>query len=183
MRTSAEMKPRLSLMPGVVIRAYGEYWDPDLVNWGRKGPGNKGTLDGKIGQQSVDVWEQRGIYVLHHDWRVVYVGRVTSGSLGARLRTHRSDWLAGRWDRFSWYGTRGIRADGTLSKAAYSKNVATTNAIKTMEALLISVAEGLNRSHERPSERKARNTRGRPTTPCAPQLCSGDQRVDPGVAR
>jgi hypothetical protein len=94
------------------------------------------------------VWDQRGIYVLQHDWRVVYVGRVTTGSLGSRLRNHRSDWLAGRWDRFSWYGTRGIKSDGTLGIIGQNKNVETTHAIKTMEALLISVAEGLNRSHE-----------------------------------
>jgi hypothetical protein len=86
--------------------------------------------------------------VLHKEWRVLYVGRVIKDDLGSRLKTHyRRDWLAGRWDRFSWYGTRGVNKDGTLSKEPLKKNVSTETVIATLEALLISVAEGLNRAH------------------------------------
>ena len=58
------------------------------------------------------VWEQRGLYVLWGDWRVIYVGRATQQGLGNRLQLHRRWRLAGRWDRFSWYGFRKINKNG-----------------------------------------------------------------------
>src|ERR1039457_4974310 len=110
------MSPTLQLM---LIRAYGEWWDPTFVEWGRKGPGNKGKLSGTFAQTETNVWDQRGIYVLLQDWQVVYVGKTGSMSLGTRLRTHYfSDDVAGRWDRFSWYGYRRINKNGELSSVA-----------------------------------------------------------------
>lgn len=129
----------------MLIRAYGEFWDPEPVDWGKVGAGNRGRLEGRFGPASkpttVDVWDQRGIYVLHHDWRVVYVGKTGKTSLGSRIRTHLADGLAGRWDSFSWYGVRGVAATGELTKLAVQKNVQTSDVIASFEALLIAVTE------------------------------------------
>jgi hypothetical protein len=129
----------------VLIRAYGEFWSPDLVDWGKPGRGLKGKLEGWLGTQrkpvTIDVWDQRGIYVLQHEWRVVYVGKTGETALGARIRNHLTDRHAGRWDSFSWYGVRGVTAEGELSKQAIRKNVPTADAIASFEALLIAVTD------------------------------------------
>jgi hypothetical protein len=63
--------------------------------------------------------------------------------LGARLRTgtHLSDSLAGRWDRFSWYGIRGVRKSGTLGADMGNKQTTASELISTFESLLIAVTE------------------------------------------
>ena len=53
----------------MLIRAFGQYWNPDIVDWGKKGPNNKGRLLGDVkfsdGQTlPIDFWEAKGIYVL-----------------------------------------------------------------------------------------------------------------------
>lgn len=139
---------------GVLIRSYGEHWNPDFVDWGRPGRGTKGSLNGFIGGVRnpvyVNVWNQRGIYLLHHEWEVVYVGRASERALGNRLRGHLTDSLAGRWDTFSWFGTRGVTQRGVLSRIGERKNVSALDAIATLEAMLIAVAaHGRNRRRER----------------------------------
>jgi hypothetical protein len=129
---------------GVLIRSYGELWSPDLVKWGTRG-GSKTELLGEFGPRRspiiVDVRDQRGIYVLSHEWRVVYVGKADKVSLVSRLNLHRSDHLAGRWDRFSWFGIRGALKTGKLGSEISTKNTTTTDLIKTFESLLIAVTE------------------------------------------
>lgn len=129
----------------MLIRAYGENWDPDLVEWGRVG-GERGSLDGEFGPLrnpvSCDVWDQVGIYVLLAEWQTVYVGKVTAGNqLGSRLRLHRRGDLAGRWDRFSWYGIRRLNKTGKLAATPKQRNVGPAEIINTLEALSIVVAE------------------------------------------
>jgi hypothetical protein len=128
-------------MPEGLIRAYGEFWSPDLVDWGRRGPGGRAELWGRAGNLDVNVWEQLGVYVLHHEWQAVYVGRIDSvkRTLGQRLREHRSGRLAGRWDRFSWYGMRAINKDGTLRKLALRQTASLESVIRTTEAVLLRV--------------------------------------------
>ena len=59
----------------MLIRAYGLLWNPDTVEWGTKGAGNKGKLSGKVKLNGkthlIDFWEAQGIYVLHADFRAV----------------------------------------------------------------------------------------------------------------
>jgi hypothetical protein len=74
---------------------------------------------------------------------VIYVGRATD-SLFARLKTHTADRLGGRWDRFSWFGLRGVRDNGELSDGEVTWNQDVV--VETMEALLIeSLEPPLNR--------------------------------------
>jgi hypothetical protein len=130
---------------GVLIRSYGQLWSPDLVNWGKPGHGNKGQLLGEFGPQrepvEVDVWEQQGVYVLSHEWEVIYVGKSDKVTLGSRLRQHLNDELAGRWDRFSWYGIRGVVKAGELGAEVTTKNTTSKDLIATFESLLIAVTE------------------------------------------
>src|SRR5205823_7581067 len=125
--------------------------DPHVVDWGRRGAGHGGRFDGvlKDGTQT-NVWEQRGIYVLFQDWEVVYVGKTGERPIGPRLRWHLSDDVAGRWDRFSWYGVRRINQNGSLAAIpAPGRRIVSADAIHTLEALLIRVtAPSLNRRRE-----------------------------------
>ena len=59
--------------------------------------------------------------------------------MGLRLFDHTRDRLTGRWDRFSWFGVRGVRDDGNLTPLPKA-GIAVMSLIATMEALLI---EGL----------------------------------------
>jgi hypothetical protein len=122
------------------LRAFGMFWRRDQVIW-------TGTprLVGRQGSGASDVnfSNQIGVYLLHDRERVIYVGRATDG-LYTRLKAHTSDRLSGRWDRFSWFGLRGVHEDGSLlnSTVPWTPEVV----IETMEALLIeSLEPPLNR--------------------------------------
>jgi hypothetical protein len=144
-----------------LIAAYGEWWDPHEVEWGSAGPGNKGRLLGfEKGKREpvIDVWEQVGIYVLFQDWSVVYVGKTGAQPLGRRLKQHRVDDVAGRWDRFSWFGVRPINNDGSLrsTKALSTRQLSGDDVIDTLEGALIRVtAPALNYKRERVPDAKS----------------------------
>ena len=118
-----------------VVNAFGMFWARDKVSWISQ-PRILGQQ--QIGSSPVDFAEQKGVYLLHDDQGVVYVGRVTDGSLGKRLFQHTLDRLNGRWSRFSWFGVFPVRPDGSLSKESFSVDIEIV--IVTMEAVLI---EGL----------------------------------------
>jgi len=122
------------------LRAFGMFWRRDQVIW-------TGTprLVGRQGSGASDVnfSDQTGVYLLHDRERVIYVGRATD-SLYTRLKVHTSDRLSGRWDRFSWFGLRGVKEDGSLEDSAVPWTPEVV--IETMEALLIeSLEPPLNR--------------------------------------
>ncbi|CAM5377242.1 hypothetical protein ATER59S_01675 [Aquamicrobium terrae] len=123
------------------IRAFGMYWRREAVQWSRAKP----QLLGRQNQNAepVDFAGQVGVYLLHDRDRTIYVGRAAD-ALHTRLRAHTGDRLGGRWDRFSWFGLRGVDPDGDLSapSAAWSHEMV----IETLEALLIeSMEPPLNR--------------------------------------
>lgn len=122
------------------LRAFGMFWQRDLVLW--SGPprllGRQGA-----GATDVDLADQVGVYLLLDRERVIYVGRATD-TLFVRLKAHTTDRLGGRWDRFSWFGLRGVKPDGKLSNSAVPWNQDVV--VETMEALLIeSLEPPLNR--------------------------------------
>ena len=122
------------------LKAFGMFWQREQVIWT-----GKPKLLGRQGLGATDVnfSEQVGVYLLHDRERVIYVGRA-GDTMFLRLKAHTTDRLAGRWDRFSWFGLRSVRADGSLTEpsAAWTHSVV----IETLEALLIeSLEPPLNR--------------------------------------
>src|SRR5690606_23098737 len=113
-----------------LINAFGMYWQRNAVSWK-----NRPVLLGyqQSGSRRVDFSEQGGVYLLHDATRVVYVGQAGDMRLGARLLEHTRDRLNGRWDRFSWFGVKGVSEEGGLTDppAAFGMNTL----ISTMEAL------------------------------------------------
>lgn len=98
----------------MLIRAYGLFWRADEIEW-NPGAGNRGRymLLGRRGKnrpglQLSDFRRQSGLYILYSNYGPYYVGLAREGSLGGRLKRHRKDRHAERWDRFSWFGFRSV---------------------------------------------------------------------------
>lgn len=133
-----------------LIKTYGEFWNPELVNWdntwrllGKKSPNSRGAV--------IDVYEERGVYVLYKEYEPVYVGKADSQSIGYRLQLHRQSHSKGpRWDQFSWFGIRGLTPKNKLRAIKTKYHAAEEVLIATLEALLIVTIEPrLNRRKER----------------------------------
>jgi len=123
------------------IMALGMYWERSLVDW--KSSRILGIeLDGA---KPVNMAEQTGIYLLYDFRDIIYVGRATNSSLGARLRAHTKDRLKTRWNRFSWFGFRGVKENGELQEIP--DNYELQDIISAMESILIE-------SFEPPQNRK-----------------------------
>lgn len=137
----------------MLIKAYGALWNPDIVDWGTVGAGNKGKLEGRITKNkipyTIDFWEAKGIYVLHSDFRAIYVGKAFGTSIGKRLRDHLTDRHAGRWDMFSWYSVSSPRTTQLDVSQPGQRQLGPEIVIDTLEALAILVADpALNRKRE-----------------------------------
>ena len=130
-----------------MIRTYGLFWKSGQVDWGTRGPGKAGTLLGartlSNHARQLDFRDQRGIYALYSDFELVYVGQTGAGEqrLFKRLKDHLTDHLAERWDRFSWFGVRWVKRDGTLSNDNMIAHTDTKNALNVMEAVAIAISE------------------------------------------
>jgi len=120
-----------------LINAFGMFWLRDEVYWDRNSTRLLGVQ--QLGGKEIDFADQAGVYLLYDGNRVVYVGRVTGTRLGSRMWEHTRDRLTGRWDRFSWFGVRGVTESGSLT-ALPGSGIAVESLISTLEALLI---EGL----------------------------------------
>ncbi len=122
------------------LRSFGMFWQRELVVWS-----GQARLLGRqgLGATAVNFAEQVGVYLLHDRERVIYVGRAAD-TLYARLKSHTTDRMGGRWDRFSWFGLHSVGPDGTLTTtiSPWTQDVV----IETFEALLIeSLEPPLNR--------------------------------------
>ena len=98
------------------------------------------------GKKRCDIWNQRGIYALYKDFRIVYVGQADSGGIGARLSKHRTDRFAERWDSFSFFGICEVDGHGK-AKSARRVTVPPTSVIKSLELMAILLSDApLNRA-------------------------------------
>jgi hypothetical protein len=100
----------------------------------------------------IDFSDQVGIYVLYAEYKFVYVGQTGKGQQAflKRLRSHRSDDLAGRWDTFSWFGVRRVLKRITLSKKNAAFHPSLIHVLDQIEGILIHAAEPpLNRQRGR----------------------------------
>ena len=91
----------------------------------------------------IDFREQRGVYVLYANYDLVYVGQAGAGEqrLLTRLRNHLRDDLAGRWNRFSWFGVNRVLAAGNLAADADAVHPPIPDVLNHIEAILIHAAE------------------------------------------
>jgi hypothetical protein len=121
-----------------IINAYGIYWNRSLVHW-KTQPDLLGIQ--QIGATEVNFKEQIGIYLLHDSRETVYVGQAIEQSLGKRLKDHTTDRLAGRWDRFSWFGFYPVIEDASLNLNIKFKNFTIQNLGDILEAVLIESIE------------------------------------------
>lgn len=119
------------------IKAFGMFWSRDRVHWTQKMPSLLGEQ--VSGSKGVNFTQQAGVYLLYDASRVIYVGKAVDQGLGVRLYQHTRDRLSGRWNRFSWFGMRGVNDDGSLAEVQ-EDGFGVLNVITVMEALLI---EGL----------------------------------------
>ncbi len=128
-----------------MIRSYGLFWRVDNVFWGwRNNPGRLlGARSKSAKAVEVDFRDQRGVYALYADYELVYIGQTGAGNyrLLSRLRDHLEDYLAERWDRFSWFGTQWVTKKHELSTdtAQIHENVAA--ALNILEAVATAIAE------------------------------------------
>src|ERR1700733_10401052 len=103
-----------------MITRYGLFWSAEDVLWSGA-RGNAGHLRGRekirLGRKgrptkteydnAEDFSGYVGVYCLYRNGSLTYVGEAglqNKSSLFMRLRTHRKDYLADRWDEFSWFG-------------------------------------------------------------------------------
>lgn len=139
----------------MLIRAFGQYWNPDIIEWGKQGPNNKGKLLGDIKFSDgktipIDFWKAKGIYVLFDRFKCIYVGKALESSIGFRLRSHLSDRLAGRWDMFSFFSVSTVNKTTKNTRDPGQRQVTQGVTINSFEALAILIADpSLNRKRER----------------------------------
>ena len=128
-----------------MIKTYGLFWHKDLVFWGKQN--NSGTMLGARSKSSkakpVDFRQQRGIYALYGDYELVYTGQTGAGSdrLHKRMKTHLTDHLAERWNRFSWFGTQWVTTQHELSTDTSAIHETMASALNILEAVSIAIAE------------------------------------------
>ncbi|NKX75001.1 hypothetical protein HGG73_12630 [Rhodobacteraceae bacterium R_SAG3] len=123
--------------PTGLIHSSGMFWQRASVVW-KSNPKILGQQ--LIGSEAVDFCDQIGVYLLHDRDRVIYVGRSIDRPMGQRLFEHTKDRLNGRWDRFSWFGLKGVDDSGQLLEADLVANDVNM-VIATLEALLIEALE------------------------------------------
>jgi hypothetical protein len=132
-------------MPTTLINTVGLFWRTDRVFWGRPKVAGRllGVPSGNKKGPPVDFREQAGIYVLYFNYEIVYVGQTGKNdqSLFVRLRQHRVDDLAERWNQFSWFGVRRVLNGGTLSKKTAQFHPSLGTALDHIEAVLIHAAD------------------------------------------
>ena len=128
-----------------MIRTFGLYWRDERVFWGCQN--RQGSLRGAASRSGravpVEFRDQRGIYALYADYDLVYVGQTGAGPdrLFSRLKFHRSDHLAERWNRFSWFGTHWVTQQHRLSMDTEAVHESVTVVLNILEAVSIAISE------------------------------------------
>lgn len=125
----------------IKTEAFGLYWDRSAVNW--ESGSNSLLGQQSKGAQTVDFADQDGIYMLHDDRDIMYVGKTYTPDkenygLYRRLKAHNDDpRKTVYWNTFSWFGFRPVSEDGQLLQA--SSNATVESVINVIEAIFIEV--------------------------------------------
>jgi len=121
-----------------IINAFGIYWSRNLVHW-KSSPDLLGIQ--QIGAKEVNFKDQVGVYLLHDNREIIYIGQAIDQLLGQRLKYHTTDRLSGRWDRFSWFGFYPVNENGTLISNILFDGLTIKDIGNTLEAILIESIE------------------------------------------
>lgn len=121
-----------------IINAFGIHWNRDFVHWTTT-PNLLGVQ--QTGAEGINFKSQIGIYLLHDNREIIYIGQAIGQTLGQRLKNHTSDRLSGRWDRFSWFGFYPVNSEGELNTNKNFENISIQNLGDTLEAILIESIE------------------------------------------
>lgn len=159
---SEQVMPEQERPGQVMFRSYGLFWRRDRIFWGR-GEHLKGqvvdeaTGKTKTKSQEIDFKDQIGIYALYDNFELVYVGQVGANTdenkgrtLLDRLKDHKDGRNSERWDRFSWFGLRGVTQTGELKKLRGPLRVTRGQILKQFEGVMIALSEpklNLQRGH------------------------------------
>ena len=129
----------------MLVRNYGLFWNLEDIFFGKGANGGRmlGVPARNTTADIVDFREQSGVYVLYADYQMVYVGQAGNGNqkLFDRLKQHKRDALAKRWNQFSWFGTRWVKSDLTLSAEVEGAHSTHEEVLNHIEAILIHAAE------------------------------------------
>lgn len=125
-----------------IIQNYGLFWREDRVNWNRIKDGDLwGLVEGTTkADNRVNFGQQRGVYALYADYELVYVGQTTRAFYD-RLNEHRKYDLQGRWNMFSWFGTRYVTQKGLSARSETIQRQQKTDVFDVLEGLVISISE------------------------------------------
>jgi hypothetical protein len=138
-----------------MLTHYGLFWSAADVLWSgtKAGPGHlrgrervRLERQGRPTKLEIDNASEYsswiGVYCLYRDSRLIYVGEAGLGkdtTLFSRLKAHRSDHLADRWDEFSWFGRAPAESRPTTD---------VIEAFAQLEAVLIAVTNpGFNKQN------------------------------------
>jgi len=132
-------------MPHAPILNLGARWRTSDVYWNTSNKNGQllGVKATALRGPQANFAHQTGIYILYADFTPVYVGQANK-RLFTQLKTHHlHDDLAGRWDRFSWFGFRRVVGGNTprLSASGVNFNISTRQLLDHLEAMLIHAFE------------------------------------------
>ena len=133
------VKKKREIIDNKIINAFGIYWNRTFVYWKSATPDLFGIQ--QMGAKEVNFKDQSGIYLLHDSRETIYVGQAIEQTLGKRLKDHTTDRLAGRWDRFSWFGFYPVKDNGELNTETQFKDFTIQNLGNILEAILIECIE------------------------------------------
>ena len=128
-----------------LIKTYGLRWHASRVQWsGRnKDVGLWGVPAKQRRSKPTNFADQIAIYVLYDGEIPIYVGQSGAGNnrLMGRLKHHRADRLADRWDRFSWFGLCRVQANGVIDPQATIEQMRTPEILNQIEAVIVEAVE------------------------------------------
>jgi hypothetical protein len=123
-----------------IIKNIGLFWHRDKVCWEKKQL--SGRLKSARRKNTIAFWDQKGIYALYdYSYNLVYVGQTIKEGLGARLKKHLSNDLAGRWELFSWFGLRKVKSEKLAESPSPFLKICYKLLLEQLEAVTIAIAE------------------------------------------
>ena len=135
----------VSIMPSAPILCMGARWRAEDVYWRTASKNGKllGVSSRALTSPVANFADQSGIYILYSNFTPIYVGQANR-HLFARLKEHNlTDDLAGRWDRFTWFGLRNVIGglNTRLSIPGVDFHISTKQLLDHLEAIMIHSVE------------------------------------------